>query len=97
MEVKSGVTEGIFPMGRTKGPYKEEYPRGACVELVSRKELEDFVRTWRWHHPLIQEQLRYAGQKAIVKNVSFYHGGDELYELEGIPGIWHECCLRSHS
>jgi hypothetical protein len=34
--------------------------------------------------------LRYAGRTARVRSVSFYHGGDELYELEDIPGIWHE-------
>jgi hypothetical protein len=22
--------------------------------------------------------------------VGFYHGGDELYELASVPGIWHE-------
>ena len=26
--------------------------------------------------------------------VGFYHGGDALYELEGVPGVWHEVCLR---
>jgi hypothetical protein len=29
-----------------------------------------------------------------VKEVSFYHGGDQLYILENLPGIWHEQCLR---
>jgi hypothetical protein len=26
-------------------------------------------------------------------SVGFYHGGDVLYVLEGIPGVWHESCL----
>lgn len=24
----------------------------------------------------------------------YYHGGDELYWLKGVPGVWHEQCLR---
>jgi hypothetical protein len=31
----------------------------------------------------------------MVTSVRYYHGGDVLYELEGIPGIWHEACLTS--
>ena len=31
----------------------------------------------------------------IVRDVSFYHGGDVLYSLEKIPGTWHEQCLSS--
>lgn len=27
---------------------------------------------------------------ATIKSVSFYHGGDEIYTLEEVPGIWHE-------
>ena len=29
----------------------------------------------------------------VVSSVGFYHGGDELYVIEGIPGVWHEVCL----
>jgi hypothetical protein len=25
--------------------------------------------------------------------VGFYHGGDPLYSLDGVPGVWHERCL----
>lgn len=28
-----------------------------------------------------------------MASVTFYHGGDELYELKGVPGLWHEACL----
>jgi hypothetical protein len=24
----------------------------------------------------------------------YYHGGDELYWLKEVPGVWHEQCLR---
>ena len=30
----------------------------------------------------------------IVTNVGFSHGGDVLYKLQRLPGIWHEECLE---
>jgi len=39
--------------------------------------------------------MKYAGIQATVKSVGFYHGGDQLYVLEYVPGIWHEICLES--
>jgi len=82
-------------MGKTKGPYKEEFPKGCAVKIASRSSLEDFLKTWRLHNKLQPEQLDYAGQIAEVESVGFYHGGDELYKLKGIPGIWHEQCLEA--
>jgi len=52
------------------------------------------METWRFHHPLTQDQIAYAGLRGRVADVGFYHGGDELYHVEGIPGIWHEVCLQ---
>jgi hypothetical protein len=80
-------------MGTIKGPYSEEYPIGSEVRIASRSRLEDFQRTWKLHHPLEDRQLAFAGRSATVQDVAFYHGGDELYELEDVPGIWHESCL----
>jgi hypothetical protein len=80
-------------MGKTKGAYNAEFPAGTHVRIVDRNHLEEFKRTWHYHHPLTDEQLAYAGQRAQVKAVGFYHGGDELYTLAGVPGLWHECCL----
>lgn len=77
-------------MGRTKGPYNEEYAVGETVRIAERRILEDFVKNWKYHHPLEPGQLEFAGKAAEVKEVSFYHGGDELYILKGVPGIWHE-------
>jgi len=57
--------------------------------------LEDFARNWKYHHKLQPEQMKYAGIQATVKSVGFYHGGDQLYVLEYVPGIWHEICLES--
>ena len=50
---------------------------------------------WTFHHKLEPEQLAYAEAVAVVEKVGFYHGGDVLYNLKDIPGIWHEQCLRA--
>jgi hypothetical protein len=42
---------------------------------------------------LKEEQLAFAGATAVIAQTGYYHGGDELYWLEGIRGSWHECCL----
>ena len=56
--------------------YKEEFPVGTRVQIARPLELQDFRRTWRYHHPLAKEQLDFAGRQATVASVSFYHGGD---------------------
>jgi len=76
-------------------PYKEEFPAGSRVQIVNRLALEQFLQTWKFHNPLKPEQLEFAGKTAKVLNVGFYHGGDPLYVLDGIPGVWHEQCLAS--
>jgi hypothetical protein len=80
-------------MGRTKGAYNPEFPHGTLVRVAGRRQLEEFARTWCLHNPLTEHQLGYADVASMVVHVSFYHGGDELYELEGVPGVWHEACL----
>jgi len=80
-------------MGKTKGPYEPEYPAGSRVRIASSPLLEEFKRTWKFHHALRDEQLAFAGEISVVVAVGFYHGGDELYTLKGIPGLWHEQCL----
>jgi hypothetical protein len=81
-------------MGKTKGPYEPEYPEGTFVATADRVTLEQFLAEWRYHNKLQVEQLAFADHRARVKNVSFYHGADELYLLDGVPGVWHEQCLR---
>jgi hypothetical protein len=81
-------------MGSKKGLYNEEYSVGTIVRIISQAELRKCAASWKKHHPLDQNQLEFGGHTAKVKEVSFYHGGDELYVLENIPGIWHECCLK---
>lgn len=82
-------------MGVLRGAYSEDFPVGTMVRIADRDSLEAFRGEWRWHHPLEATQLPYAGETAQIKNVSFYHGGDELYELDGVPGVWHGQCLRT--
>jgi hypothetical protein len=75
-------------------PYREAYAEGTKVRVADRAALDDFHRTWKLHHPLTPRQLEYADCVANVTDVHRYHGGDVLYTLEGVPGTWHECCLR---
>lgn len=75
------------------GNYEALYPEGTSVVIASREELERFKDTWLYHHKLETTQLLYASQIAVVNWVGFYHGGDTLYRLDGVPGTWHECCL----
>jgi hypothetical protein len=82
-------------MGRTKGPYRAEFEIGEKVQIADREFLLKFISEWKYHHPLQPEQLAYADQIATVQSVGFYHGGDEVYTLFGISGIWNEECLRS--
>ena len=72
----------------------ELYPLFSRVRIVPRAVLEEFVRTWKSHHPLSPEQLQYGGRIARVRSVGAYHGGDMMYELANIPGLWHEQLLR---
>ncbi len=75
-------------------PYVAAFEVGSTVRIAELKFLVDFRDRWKYHHPLEPEQLNYAGQVARVKSVGFYHGGDPLYVLSDVPGVWHEECLR---
>ena len=76
-------------------PYQEKFAIGTTVQVADRASLEEFKRRWKYHHPLEPFQIDCAGSVAKVKDVGFYHGGDVLYTLEGVPGTWHEECLSS--
>ena len=80
-------------MGKTRGPYEEKFPKDSTVQVADRAVLETFLKTWRLHHELRPDQLNYANRIAKVKSVGFYHGGDVLYALKGVPGICREQCL----
>jgi hypothetical protein len=82
-------------MGKTKGLNKAEFEVGTEVRVADRAFLEEFLEAGQYQNELEPEQLEYAGRLAKVKEVSFFHGGDEIYTLEGIPGVWHEECLTA--
>ena len=73
--------------------YKPAFPIGSQVRIASLPQLQRFRATWKYHHPLTLEQLESADVLASVDKIGYYHGGDVLYELRDVPGIWHECCL----
>jgi hypothetical protein len=73
--------------------YDEDYPVGTLVRIAPLDELQTFKRDWKYHHPLQEEQLKFAGSTDRVKGVAFYHGGDALYTLEVASGIWHAVLL----
>lgn len=75
-------------------PYQERWPVGSRVRVVSRELLDGFSRTWHYHHALRPEQLPFAGRDTTVRGVGYYHGGDVLYELDAVPGLWLEQCVE---
>ncbi|HUJ83704.1 MAG TPA: hypothetical protein VLW83_17595 [Candidatus Acidoferrales bacterium] len=82
-------------MGKTKGLNVAEFEVGAEVRIADRAFLESFLEEGQYHNELEPEQIEYAGRVAKVKAIEFFHGGDEIYTLEGIPGVWHEECLSA--
>jgi len=76
-------------------PYEAAFPTGSTVRIRDHETLERFHREWKYHNPLTAEQVDFAGETAMVDEVGFYHGGDPLYRLVGVPGVWHEECLAA--
>jgi hypothetical protein len=76
------------------GPYKACHAAGSAVRVAERKILDDFAKNWKLHNPLTPDQLAFAGHVSTVKSVGYYHGGDVLYVLQDVPGVWHEQCLE---
>ena len=71
------------------------FPVGTRVRIAELQDLARFLADWKQHHPLEPEQLQHAGEVTTVREVTYYQGGDPLYKLEDVPGIWHEACLRA--
>ena len=82
-------------MGRTKGLNVAEFEVGSQVRIADRSFLESFLEAGQYHNELEPEQIEYADRVAKVKEVNFFTGGDEIYTLEEIPGVWHEECLAT--
>ena len=88
----------LFGGGKSAEPMPQPYDPakfkdGSTVQIGSRAQLEEFLRTWQYHHKLQPEQLAHADRIAKVKSSYMYHGGGVIYQLEGVPGIWHEQLL----
>jgi hypothetical protein len=81
-------------VGASKGPYNPEFPKGTKVKILSRGALEAFARTWTRFH---EDQLNFHDVEAVVEVVGSYHGGDLLYKLSHVLGIWHGQCLKEIS
>jgi hypothetical protein len=73
----------------------DKFEKGSYVKIASHDALEAFQHDWRSHHPLQDEQLGYSGRVARVSDLMMYHGGDILYDVEGVPGLWHQSCLMA--
>jgi hypothetical protein len=61
--------------GTKNGPYHPHFLIGAKVCIKSRHFLQDFQRTWKFHDPLKDSRLDYAGRIATVTRVGYYFGG----------------------
>ena len=74
-------------------PFHPLFEKGSVVRIADADALEAFRRSWTYENPLEKEQLAHANAVAAVNRVRIYPGGDVLYLLEGVPGVWHEQCL----
>jgi hypothetical protein len=72
-----------------------KYTEGSRVRICSRARIEEFVRTGRYRRKIEDQQLAFAGQMATVKWSGLYDGGGFVYQLAGVPGLWHEQLLES--
>lgn len=76
-------------------PREEQFPVGTKVQVRDEGFLRQFQERRKVPHPISPEQIETAGQVDIVTNVGFHNGGDVLYKLQRLPGIWHEECLEA--
>ena len=77
-------------------PYEERFPFGCRVRVADEATLRRFAATWKYHHPLQEEQVKYAGMVTTVRTVSFYHGGEVLYQLRDTRDfVWYDACLEA--
>jgi hypothetical protein len=90
------VADGRVAHGRATRrmpQYDAKYGVGCTVRVARADVLRRFREEWRHHDPLTTEQLALAGSETEVIWVGYDHGGDVLYALRGLPGVWHEVCL----
>jgi hypothetical protein len=73
--------------------YHSAFNPGEHVRFANEEVLRNFQQSWKWHHPLADEQLAWANKRDSIKSVGYYHGGTPLYAFNTAPGIWHESCI----
>ena len=83
----------LLTMGKTKGLNKAEFEVGSEVRIADRAFSRVFSKPGSTTTSSSPSSSNTPAASAKVKDVTFFHGGDEIYTLEGIPGVWHEECL----
>jgi len=73
--------------------FQELFPVGSRVRIIERQDLREFAKGWKYDYKPQRSQMKFGGREAIVKAVTYYHG-EVLYELDEVPGVWWEECLR---
>ena len=73
-------------MGKTRGPYNEEFPKGSTVKIADRAFLAAFLEEWQRHNRLEPDQLEYAGRLAEVDSVGFITVEMSYIDLRIFPG-----------
>ena len=71
-----------------------KYTPGSSVRILSRERLDALSRGSKYRLKIEENQFAYAGQVAMVKWSGLYHGGGFVYQLDGVPGFWHETLLE---
>jgi len=71
-----------------------KYTEGSSVRIRSREQLEAISRRPKSQIKIDAKQLAFAGQIAMVKWSGLFHGGGFVYQLDGVPGYWHEMVLE---
>jgi hypothetical protein len=75
--------------------YNALLAREADVRIADEGLLRQFMRPqYAYHHPVQVGMIEHAGEVAKIAEVAYYHGGDPLYTLYLVPGLWHEACLH---
>jgi hypothetical protein len=71
-----------------------KYTEGSSVRIRSREQLEDLARRVKHQVKIDFNQLAFAGQIAMVKWSGLHGAGGYVYQLDGVPGYWHEIVLE---
>ena len=71
-----------------------KYTQGSSVRIRSREQLDELSRRPNYQPKIDANQFAFAGQVAMVKWSGLYHGGGYVYQLDGVPGYWHERVLE---